>query len=68
MMSAVFLTFDSQGRRNFMSARSSIAEPGFVVRYGGRGISHHILFWPLQSVGWLVYGLMMLGYALTRES
>jgi two-component system, LytTR family, sensor kinase len=51
-----------------MSARSSTAEPGFVVRYWGRDISHNFLFWPLQSVGWLLYGLMMLGYELAHES
>jgi signal transduction histidine kinase len=51
-----------------MSARSPTPEPGFVVQYGGREISHNLLFWPLQSVGWLVYGLMMLGYALARET
>ncbi|MHB8812166.1 MAG: sensor histidine kinase [Steroidobacteraceae bacterium] len=52
----------------FMSVRASTAEPAFVVRYGGREISHNLLFWPLQSVGWLLYGLMTLGYALARES
>jgi two-component system, LytTR family, sensor kinase len=51
-----------------MSTRSPLAEPGFVVRYGSREISHNVLFWPLQSVGWLLYGLMTLGYALARES
>lgn len=51
-----------------MLVRSSTAEPSFVVRYRGRDISHNFLFWPLQSVGWLAYGLMSLGYALARES
>lgn len=51
-----------------MFVRSSTSEPAFVVRYGGREISHHFLFWPLQSVGWLAYGLMSLGFALARES
>jgi hypothetical protein len=51
-----------------MTARSSTDEPGFTVRYGEREISHNLLFWPVQSIGWLVYGLMMLGYALARES
>ncbi len=51
-----------------MSARSPTAEPGFVVRYGGREISHNFLFWPLQSAGWVLYGFMMLGYALAHES
>jgi two-component system, LytTR family, sensor kinase len=53
-----------------MSTRSHAAEPGFAVRYWGREISHNFLFWPLQSVGWLVYGLMTmtLGYSPARES
>lgn len=51
-----------------MSARSPAPEPGFVVQYGGYEISHNLLFWPLQSVGWLLYGLMTLGYVLARES
>lgn len=51
-----------------MSTRSAAAEPAFVIRYGGREISHNLLFWPLQSIGWLLYGLMMFGYFLARES
>lgn len=44
------------------------AESGFVVRYGRHEISNNLLFWLLQSVGWLAYGLMGLGYALAGES
>jgi two-component system, LytTR family, sensor kinase len=51
-----------------MSARSPIVESDFLVRWVGHEISHHLLFWPLQAVGWLVYGIMMLGYALAHES
>jgi signal transduction histidine kinase len=54
--------------KEFMSERSSTAEPGFVIRYRGHEISHNFLFWPLQSVGWLVWGLMSLGFALARET
>jgi two-component system, LytTR family, sensor kinase len=52
----------------FMSVRPPTAEPGFVVRYWGREISHNFLFWTLQSLGWLLYGLMTFGFALARES
>lgn len=48
--------------------RSFSAEPRFVVRYGRYEISHNFLFWVLQSVGWLAYGLMALGYALAGET
>lgn len=56
------------GLKELMSVRSPNVEPGFVVRYGGYEISHNFLFWLLQSVGWLAYGLMALGYALAREN
>lgn len=48
--------------------RSPSAEPSFVVRYGRHEISHNFLFWLLQSVGWLAYGLVGLGNALAAES
>ncbi|MGH8201153.1 MAG: sensor histidine kinase [Steroidobacteraceae bacterium] len=48
--------------------RSPSAEPGFVVRLGKHEISHDFLFWLLQSLGWLAYGLVGLGYALAGES
>jgi signal transduction histidine kinase len=51
-----------------MFARSSTAEADLVFRYGAREISHNLLFWPLQLVGWLGWGLMVLGYARARES
>jgi two-component system LytT family sensor kinase len=51
-----------------MSVRASTAEPSLVFRYGAREISHNLLFWPLQLVGWLAWGLMVLGYARARES
>ena len=51
-----------------MSARPSTTEHGFVVRYAGREISHNFLFWLLQTVGWLLYGLMTLGYAMAQEN
>lgn len=54
--------------KEFTSVRSATAEPSFVVRYGRFEISHNLLFWPLQSVGWLAYGLMALGFALGRET
>ena len=50
------------------SVRSPGAEPGFIVRWGTLEISHNFLFWLLQSVGWVAYGLMSLGYALAAES
>lgn len=43
-------------------------EPGFIVRWGRFEISHNFLFWLLQSVGWIAYGLMGLGYALAGET
>jgi signal transduction histidine kinase len=54
--------------KEFMTVRSPSAEPDFVVRYGRYEISRNLLFWPLQSVGWLAYGLMALGFALARET
>jgi len=51
-----------------MSAHTPSAQPGFVLRWGEHEISHNLLYWLLQSVGWLLYGLMMLGYALAHES
>lgn len=43
-------------------------KPGWFVWPSGRQLSHPMLFWLLQSAGWLAFGLMMLGYALARES
>lgn len=48
--------------------RSPGAEPAFVVHLGKHGISHNFLFWLLQSLGWLAYGLIGLGYGLAAES
>jgi hypothetical protein len=31
-------------------------------------VSHNTLFWSLQAVGWMLFGLMTLGYDLSGES
>jgi len=31
-------------------------------------VSHDTLFWSLQTAGWILYGLTMLGYGLSQES
>lgn len=54
--------------KKFNSVRPLNTESSFVVRYGRHEISNNLLFWLLQSVGWLAYGLMGLGYALAGES
>jgi two-component system LytT family sensor kinase len=46
----------------------SAKKPGALVLGSGRQVSHNTLFWSLQTVGWIVYGLMMLGYGLSQES
>jgi two-component system, LytTR family, sensor kinase len=46
----------------------TIAEPTYLISASGREISHSSLFWILQIGGWGVYGLMMLGYTITRET
>jgi len=39
-----------------------------VVLGSGRQVSHDTLFWSLQTAGWILYGLTMLGYGLSQES
>ena len=53
-----------------MRPESHLSElkPGWLVWPSGRQLSHRLLFWLLQSIGWLAFGLMMFGYALARES
>jgi two-component system, LytTR family, sensor kinase len=48
-------------------AHLSELKPGWLIWPSGRQLSHTVLFWLLQSAGWLAFGLMMLGYALARE-
>jgi two-component system LytT family sensor kinase len=46
----------------------SAKKPGSLVFGSGRQISHNALFWSLQALGWTLFGLMMLGYALSMET
>ena len=46
----------------------SAKKPGSVVLGSGRQVSHDTLFWSLQTAGWILYGLTMLGYGLSQES
>jgi two-component system LytT family sensor kinase len=46
----------------------SAKKPGSLVLGSGRLVSHNALFWSLQTGGWILFGLMMLGYALSQES
>ena len=39
-----------------------------MVLGSGRQVSHDTLFWSLQTAGWILYGLTMLGYGLSQES
>lgn len=48
--------------------RLSAKRPGWLVLGSGRQLSRDALFWSLQSVGWLAFGLMMLGYMLAWET
>jgi two-component system, LytTR family, sensor kinase len=48
--------------------RLSAKRPGWLVLGSGRQLSRDALFWLLQSVGWLAFGLMMLGYLLAWET
>ncbi len=47
----------------FLSAK----RPGSLEFGSGRHLSHDTLFWSLQLGGWLVFGLMMLGYELAWQ-
>jgi two-component system, LytTR family, sensor kinase len=47
-----------------MNAHFSAKKPGWLVLRSGAQLSHGTLFWMLQSTGWLLFGLMMLGYEL----
>jgi two-component system LytT family sensor kinase len=55
-------------RHTMAPAHLSELKPGWLIWPSGRQLSHTVLFWLLQSAGWLAFGLMMLGYALARES
>lgn len=46
----------------------SAKKPGSLVLGSGRQVSHETLFWSLQALGWILFGLMMLGYALPLET
>jgi two-component system, LytTR family, sensor kinase len=46
----------------------SAKRPGSLVLGSGRHVSHETVFWSLQLGGWLLFGLMMLGYGLAMES
>jgi two-component system, LytTR family, sensor kinase len=46
----------------------SAKRPGSLILESGRHVSHDMVFWSLQAVGWILFGLMMLGYALAWES
>jgi two-component system, LytTR family, sensor kinase len=48
----------------FLSAK----KPGSLEFGSGRHLSHNTLFWSLQIGGWLVFGLMMLGYELAWQN
>jgi two-component system, LytTR family, sensor kinase len=48
--------------------RLSVKRPGWLTLASGRRLSHDALFWSLQGGGWLVFGLMMLGYELAWKS
>ncbi len=51
-----------------MSAHFSAKKPGWLVLRSGTQLSHGTLFWMLQCAGWLLFGLMMLGYELISQS
>jgi two-component system, LytTR family, sensor kinase len=42
--------------------RVSAKNPGSLVLSSGRSVSHNVLFWMLQTGGWFLFGLIMLGY------
>jgi two-component system, LytTR family, sensor kinase len=46
----------------------SAKKPGSLVLGSGRQVSHNTLFWSLQTVGWILFGLMTLGYELSWEN
>jgi hypothetical protein len=46
----------------------SAKKPGTLVLGSGRQVSHNALFWSLQTGGWILFGLMTLGYELSGES
>jgi len=47
-----------------MSLHLSAKKPGWLVLRSGAQLSGNRLFWLLQGLGWLCFGLMMLGYEL----
>ncbi|HVO44975.1 MAG TPA: sensor histidine kinase [Steroidobacteraceae bacterium] len=47
-----------------MSVHLSAKKPGWLVLRSGAQLSGNQLFWLLQGLGWLCFGLMMLGYEL----
>jgi two-component system LytT family sensor kinase len=46
----------------------SAKRPGSLVLGSGRHVSHETVFWLLQVGGWILFGLMMLGYQLAWQS
>lgn len=51
-----------------MTPYLSAKQPGWLTLRSGAHLSPGTLFWPLQALGWLVFGLMMLGYELIWQS
>src|SRR5579863_6055730 len=47
-----------------MTPQLSAKRPGWLVLRSGARLSRSALFWLLQCAGWLLFGLMMLGYEL----
>ncbi|HET9388127.1 MAG TPA: histidine kinase [Steroidobacteraceae bacterium] len=51
-----------------MTPYLSAKRPGWLILRSGAQLSRDTLFWLLQGVGWLLFGLMMLGYELIWQS
>lgn len=46
----------------------SAKKPGSLELGSGRQVSHNTLFWSLQAGGWILFGVMTLGYELSGEN